>query len=72
MQQSTHTNSQHLAEARRLLDELEGETDPQAMASAATAHAILVLAEQVAVARIVIAPESAPQLQRQPQAAETN
>jgi hypothetical protein len=56
--------SRHLAEARRLLDELQGEAgaDPQAKATAAAAHAILVLAEQVAVARVVMATEAAGQV----------
>jgi hypothetical protein len=60
--------SRHLAEARRLLDELEAElhgTDQRTKATAATAHAILVLAEQVAVARVMMATEavSAPGVQ---------
>jgi hypothetical protein len=50
--------SRHLSEARRLLDVLEAEpndTDPRTSATAAAAHAILVLAEQVAFARVVMA-----------------
>lgn len=60
-QQSSH----HLAEARRLLEELKPETDAQAKATAAAAHAILVLAEQVAVARVVMATDAAEQMQLQ-------
>ena len=57
-------SSVHLAEARKLLDELKGETgaDPQTKATAAAAHAILVLAEQVAVARVVMATDAAEQM----------
>jgi hypothetical protein len=52
------SGSKHLAAARSLLDELEGESDPQAKASAAIAHSVLVLAEQVAVARVVMATDA--------------
>jgi hypothetical protein len=57
-------SSKHLAEARRLLDELKDETgiDPQTKATAAAAHATLVLAEQVAVARVVMATDAAGQM----------
>jgi len=52
-------SSKHLATARGLLDSIDTEAaDPQTRASAATAHAILVLAEQVAVARVVMATEA--------------
>jgi hypothetical protein len=52
--------SQHLAAARGLLDELKPEIegsggDAQAKATAAMAHSVLVLAEQVAAARLVMA-----------------
>ena len=55
-------SSQHLASARKLLDELETITegpggDPQVKATVAAAHATLVLAEQVAVVRVLMAPE---------------
>jgi hypothetical protein len=52
--------SSHLAEARRLLDELEAvpAIDQRTRATAAVAHAILVLAEQVAVARVVMATDA--------------
>jgi hypothetical protein len=65
-QQSSH----HLAEARRLLEELKPETDgaasdAQTKATVAAAHAILVLAEQVAVARVVMATDAAEQMQLQ-------
>ena len=51
--------NQHLMAARQLLDEVSAETDgpdggPQAKATAAAAHAILVLAEQVAAARLTL------------------
>ena len=52
------SGSKHLAAARSLLEELDGENDPQAKASAAVAHAVLVLAEQVAVARVVMATDA--------------
>ena len=52
------SGSKHLAAARSLLDELDGETDAQAKASAAIAHSVLVLAEQVAVARVVMATDA--------------
>ena len=52
-------SSQHLAGARRLLDELEAVTqgqtgDAQTKATAAVAHSILVLAEQVAAVRVLM------------------
>jgi hypothetical protein len=54
--------SQHLASARRLLDEVASDTsaesDAQAKATAAVAHSILVLAEQVAAARVVMATDA--------------
>jgi hypothetical protein len=56
-------SSQHLAAARQLLDELKpaiegpGE-DGQTKATAAMAHAVLVLAEQVAAARLVMAADA--------------
>ena len=55
------TSSQHLNAARQLLDELSsgGSDDAQTKATTAVAHAILVLAEQVAVARVVMATEAA-------------
>jgi hypothetical protein len=53
-------SSVHLAEARRLLDELKGEAgDPQTKATAAAAHATLVLAEQIAGLRLVTAAQAA-------------
>ena len=59
-------SSQHLASARELLGDLDGfmrspEGDPQTKATAAAAHAILVLAEQVAVARVLMATDAAGQ-----------
>jgi hypothetical protein len=52
--------SPHLASARQLLDEVTGDdtVDPQAKATAASAHATLVLAEQVAALRLVVAAEA--------------
>ena len=47
--------SQNLTAARTLLDELATVDDPQAKATAAAAHATLVLAEQVAGVRLVLA-----------------
>jgi hypothetical protein len=54
--------SPHLTAARRLLDEVEDAhrgDDPQVKATAAAAHAMLVLAEQVAGVRLVIAAHAA-------------
>ena len=63
-QEKTETNSPHLGPARELLASLEGVTrspgaDPQVQATAAVAHAVLVLAEQVAVVRVLMASEAA-------------
>jgi hypothetical protein len=60
MTTQAQSSSQHLAEARELLDELQTTTkrpvgDPQTKATAAAAHAILVLAEQVAAVRVLLA-----------------
>jgi hypothetical protein len=50
------SSSQHLAAARELLEAvtMRPEADPQTKATAAAAHAILVLAEQVAVVRVLL------------------
>ena len=58
---SQQSSSQHLASARQLLDEVatNGVIDAQTKATAAVAHSILVLAEQVAVARVVMATDAA-------------
>jgi hypothetical protein len=58
------SSSEHLAHARELLGDLDEVTrgpdgDPQVKASAAAAHAILVLAEQVAVVRVLMASDAA-------------
>ena len=55
------SSSQHLAKAREMLDEIEQtpDADPQVKATAAAAHATLVLAEQVAVVRVLMASEAA-------------
>ena len=58
MATQAESSSKHLGAARSLLQELEGETDPQVKATAAAAHATLVLAEQVAVARVVMATDA--------------
>jgi len=57
-QQST---SQHLDHARRLLDQLSSDAtaDPRTRATEAVAHSILVLAEQVAAARLILAADAA-------------
>ena len=49
--------SPHLASARQLLDDVTADdtADPQVKAAAASAHATLVLAEQVAALRLVVA-----------------
>ena len=51
-------STQHLAAARELLEELNAVTGPatdaQTKATAATAHAVLVLAEQVAAIRVLL------------------
>jgi len=51
--------TQHLAAARQLLDDVPADADPQVKATAANAHATLVLAEQVAAVRLVMAAEAA-------------
>lgn len=63
MTTQSQSGSQHLAAARELLDELQAVPggDPQTKATAAAAHAILVLAEQVAVARVLMASDAAAQ-----------
>jgi hypothetical protein len=56
--QTQRTTSPHLTAARQLLEEIGESADPQTKASAATAHAVLVLAEQVAAARLVMAADA--------------
>jgi len=53
--------TQHLAVARQLLDDVtdDAAADPQVKATAAVAHATLVLAEQVAAVRLVMAADAA-------------
>ena len=58
MASQAESSSKHLGAARSLLDQLDGESDPQVKATAAVAHATLVLAEQVAVARVVMATDA--------------
>ena len=60
MQSKAEQSSQHLATARGLLGELDAvpQSDPQTKATAAVAHAVLVLAEQVAVARVLMASDA--------------
>ena len=57
-------SSPHLSAARTLLDELASTTegtsgDAQTKATMAVAHAVLVLAEQVAVVRVLMAGDAA-------------
>ena len=64
MTTQAESSSQHLAAARELLGGLEAVTqspdgDAQTKATAAAAHAILVLAEQVAVVRVLMAADAA-------------
>ena len=61
MATETKAKSQHLATARQLLDEVGPGGDPQTKATAAVAHSILVLAEQVAVARVLMVSEAVQQ-----------
>ena len=68
MAAQAQSSSKHLGAARELLQELEGETDPQVKATAAVAHATLVLAEQVAVARVVMATDTVSPAAHQPSA----
>ena len=68
MATQAEASSKHLGAARRLLHDLEGETDPQVMATAAAAHATLVLAEQGAVARVVMATDTVSPAAHQPSA----
>jgi hypothetical protein len=56
MTTKTETSSRHLGAARDLLNEVERsqDGDPRTKATAAIAHSILVLAEQVAAARVLM------------------
>jgi hypothetical protein len=56
--EAQRVTSPHLTAARRLLDDISEATDPQVKASAANAHAALVLAEQVAAVRLVLAADA--------------
>ena len=62
------SSSKHLGAARSILEEIEGEADPQVKATAAVAHATLVLAEQIAVARVVMATDAMAPSAHQPSA----
>jgi hypothetical protein len=68
MAAQTQSSSKHLGAARSILEEIEGETDPQVKATAAVAHATLVLAEQIAVARVVMATDAMAPTAQQPSA----
>ena len=68
MATKAESSSRHLSAARALLEQSEGESDPQVMATAAAAHATLVLAEQVAVARVVMATDAVMPAAHQPSA----
>ena len=61
MATTQRNTSQHLESARRLLDELSGDptADAQTRATEAVAHSLLVLAEQVAAARLIMAADAA-------------
>jgi len=56
--EAQRATSPHLTAARRLLDDISEETDPQVKVSAANAHATLVLAEQLAAVRLVLAADA--------------
>jgi hypothetical protein len=68
MATKAESSSKHLGAARALLEDLSSETDPQVKATAAVAHATLVLAEQVAVARVVMATDAIAPAAHQPSA----
>jgi hypothetical protein len=68
MATQAESSSKHLGAARALLDQIGGSSDPQVMATAAVAHATLVLAEQVAVARVVMATDAVAPAVHQPSA----
>ena len=68
MSAQPQSSSKHLGAARTRLEEIDGETDPQVKATAAVAHATLVLAEQVAVARVVMATDAVSPAAHQPSA----
>ena len=64
MSTQAESSSQHLASARELLAQIDAapNSDPQTKATAAIAHSVLVLAEQVAVARVLMAADAARQM----------
>ena len=68
MAAQAQSSSKHLGAARSILEEIEGEADPQVKATAAVAHATLVLAEQIAVARVVMASDAMAPSAHQPSA----
>ena len=68
MAAQAQSSSKHLGAARSILEEIEGEPDPQVKATAAVAHATLVLAEQIAVARVVMATDAMAPSAHQPSA----
>jgi hypothetical protein len=63
MTTKAETSSRHLGAARELLDEIEQshDADPQTKATAAIAHSVLVLAEQVAAARVMMVSDAVSQ-----------
>jgi hypothetical protein len=67
MAATQHRTSQHLDNARRLLDELstDAAADAQTRATEAVAHSLLVLAEQVAAARLILAADAAQDMARE-------
>jgi hypothetical protein len=56
--EAQRVTSPHLTAARQLLDDISEATDPQVKAAAANVHAALVLAEQVAAVRLVLAADA--------------
>ena len=56
--EAQRATSPHLTAARRLLDDISEATDPQVKVAAANAHATLVLAEQLAAVRLVLAADA--------------
>jgi hypothetical protein len=56
--EAQRATSPHLTAARSLLADIGEATDPQVKASAANAHAVLVLAEQVAAVRLVLSADA--------------
>ena len=58
----TEVSSEHLSAARSLLSGLDTESDAQVQAAAAVAQSVLVLAEQVAGVRVLMAAQISHQI----------